>query len=184
MDAGLGLRQNFDDYRAYEAAYKAGRLPVRVYLALTGGPNGVQAEAHAAGLMTAGGDEHFKIGPVKLFTDGSAGGKTAAMTLPYICACDNKGLFVYEDRDLQDWVATYHDQGYQVALHAIGDAAIDQALEAVEKAVAKGGAEGRRHRIEHLVLQAALQPRDARAKSDLGRALELRRRGAVSWCIQ
>ncbi len=149
MDAGLGLRQNFDDYRGYKAAHDSGRLPVRVYLALCGGPKGIQQEAFEAGLMTGSGDERFKIGPVKLFTDGSAGGKTAAMTLPYICACDNRGLFVYEDQDLDHWVELYHRQGYQVALHAIGDAAIDQALNAVEKAVGEGGSQGRRHRIEH-----------------------------------
>lgn len=149
MDAGLGLRQDFDDYRGYKTAYETGRLPLRVYLALCGGPNGIQQQAHEAGLMTGGGDERFKIGPVKLFTDGSAGGKTAAMTLPYICACDNRGLFVYEDQDLDHWVELYHRQGYQVALHAIGDAAIDQALNAVEGAVGEGGGQGRRHRIEH-----------------------------------
>ena len=148
-DAGLGLRQKFDDYHAYQAARATGRLPLRVYLALTGGPGGIQEEAAAAGLMTGQGDERLKIGPVKLFADGSAGGKTAAMTLPYICACQNRGLFVYDGAELDDWVARYHAAGYQVAVHAIGDAAIDQALTAVERALQRHPAEGRRHRIEH-----------------------------------
>jgi predicted amidohydrolase YtcJ len=148
-DAGLGLRQKFDDYRAYRAAYEAKRLPLRVYLAFTGGPNGIEEEAAAAGLMTGQGDERLKIGPIKLFADGSAGGKTAAMTLPYICACQNRGLFVYQDQELDDWVARYHAADYQVAIHAIGDAAIEQALNAVERAQQSHPAEGRRHRIEH-----------------------------------
>jgi len=148
-DAGLGLRQRFDDYLAYKAAQEAGRLPLRVYLAFTGGPDGIEAETAAAGLKTGPGDERLKIGPIKLFADGSAGGKTAAMTLPYICACQNRGLFVYQDQELDDWVARYHTAGYQVAIHAIGDAAIEQALNAVEKAQRSHPSAGRRHRIEH-----------------------------------
>ena len=152
-DAGLGLRQRFDDFEAYRSAHRQNRLPVRSYLAMTGGPHGIDEEARSAGLMTGQGDDMLRIGPVKLFADGSAGGKTAAMTLPYICACQNRGLFVYEDRALSELVADYHGRGYQFAIHAIGDAAIDQALNAVE-AAGSGTSAGlevpkRRHRIEH-----------------------------------
>lgn len=148
-DAGLGLRQHFDDYLAYRAAADSGRLKVRTYLALTGGPNGIERQAEAERLMTGQGDERLKIGPVKLFADGSAGGKTAAMTLPYTCACDNRGLFVYSDEELNHWAETYHRKGYQLAIHAIGDAAIDQSVTAVKRALAGAPRTNHRHRIEH-----------------------------------
>jgi predicted amidohydrolase YtcJ len=148
-DAGLGLRQGLGDLQAYRSAHEAGRLPVRAHVALTGGPNGIEREVRAGALLGEAGGERLKLGPVKLFADGSAGGKTAAMTLPYTCACENFGLFVYQDAEINELVRTYHDLGYQVAVHAIGDAAIDQALNAVEAAMAGGPAGDRRHRIEH-----------------------------------
>ena len=148
-DAGLGLRQGIGDLEAYRAAHAAGRLPVRAHVALTGGPGGIEHEVRTREVLSGVGDERLKLGPVKLFADGSAGGKTAAMTLPYICACENFGLFVYQDAAMAEMVKTYHDLGYQVAIHAIGDAAIDQALSAVEAAMTGAPGGDRRHRIEH-----------------------------------
>jgi predicted amidohydrolase YtcJ len=149
MDAGVGLRQKFEDYLAYREARDRGRLPVRVYLSFTGGPDGIQPQAFERGLVTGAGDEALKAGSVKLFADGSAGGKTAAMTLPYICSCGERGMFIYGDAELDAWVEGYQAQGYQISIHAIGDAAIGQALAALEKAMAAHPAADRRHRIEH-----------------------------------
>ena len=149
MDAGVGLRQKFEDLLAYFEARRQRRLKVRSYLAMLGGPSGIQERALDAGLLTGQGDEFLKIGSIKLFTDGSAGGKTAAMTLPYVCSCDNRGLLVYRDDELDHWVERYHRLGYQVSIHAIGDAAIDQGLQAVDRAQRLPPTAGRRHRIEH-----------------------------------
>ena len=148
-DAGLGLRQGVSDLEAYRAAHSRGRLPVRAHVALTGGPGGIEHELRGQPVLDEADGERLKLGPVKLFADGSAGGKTAAMTLPYICACENFGLFVYQDTEIIELVRTYHDLGYQVAVHAIGDAAIDQALNAVEAAMEANPGGERRHRIEH-----------------------------------
>jgi predicted amidohydrolase YtcJ len=149
MDAGVGLRQGLEDYEAYLAAEREGRLGVRAYLALTGGPTGIQDEALALGLRTGFGDNRVRIGPVKLFTDGSAGGLTAAMTVPYKCNCENRGIFIWSDGELDDMVHRYNEAGLQIALHAIGDAAIQQALNAVERANRSRSVKGRRFRIEH-----------------------------------
>ena len=149
MDAGVGLRQGMDDYYAYQEARRQRRLPVRTYMSLTGGPKGIQTQAYEQGLRTGVGDDYLKVGSVKLFTDGSAGGKTAAMRDPYRCECASVGILIYSDGELNDWVARYQAQGLQVSMHAIGDAAIDQAIAAVEQAVAKHPDNGRRHRIEH-----------------------------------
>ena len=149
MDAGVGLKQGLDDYDAFVEARRQGRLPVRAYLALTGGPNGVQDKALERGLRTGLGDDWVRVGPVKLFTDGSAGGLTAAMSVPYKCNCDNRGIFIWTDSQLDEMVARYNAHGLQIAIHAIGDAAIAQALAAVEKADRDVPVLGRRHRIEH-----------------------------------
>ena len=149
MDAAVGMRQGMDDYLAYQEARRQGRLPVRTYLSLTGGPAGIQDRALERGLKTGVGDDYLRVGSVKLFTDGSAGGKTAAMRDPYRCTCASVGILIYDDRELNHWVDRYHRAGLQISLHAIGDAAIDQVIGAVDKAMEKTPATDRRHRIEH-----------------------------------
>ncbi len=149
MDAGVGFVESYLDLVAYQEARRRNRLKVRSYLSLTGGPEGIADKAYENGLLTGSGDEYLKIGSVKLFTDGSAGGKTAAMNDPYQCSCGNRGLFIYEDQEIFGYVDTYHRQGYQVSMHAIGDAAIDQGLRAIEAALAGASGIDRRHRIEH-----------------------------------
>jgi predicted amidohydrolase YtcJ len=149
MDAGVGLRQGLEDYDAFVAARQQGRLGLRASLALTGGPNGIQDKALERGLRTGVGDDWLRVGPVKLFTDGSAGGLTAAMSVPYKCDCDNRGIFIWSDSQLEDMVRGYHAAGLQIAIHAIGDAAIGQALGAIGAARDDAPVRGRRHRIEH-----------------------------------
>ncbi|MGF1526977.1 MAG: amidohydrolase [Candidatus Competibacterales bacterium] len=155
MDAGVGLNEGYGDFEAYLAAKAQQRLPVRAYLALLAAPDqNVAKSALEAGYVTGTGDDRLKIGPAKLFTDGSAGGRTAAMTEPYWGGEGGLGLFIYDDATLFELVAGHHALGFQVSIHAIGDAAIDQTIRAYHHAQrasameAKAFAE-RRHRIEH-----------------------------------
>lgn len=152
MDAGVGLRQGWDDYLAYRDARRQGRLGLRVYLSITGGPQGIQERAQAEGLVTGAGDDVLRVGSVKLFTDGSAGGRTAAMFEPYLPAPGGettRGIFIYEDAELNALVAHYHRLGHQLSIHAIGDAAIEQCIRAVALAIAAAPRADHRHRIEH-----------------------------------
>ncbi|MBM3531839.1 MAG: amidohydrolase [Alphaproteobacteria bacterium] len=149
VDAGVGLRAKFQEWFAYQEAKRSGRLRVRSYLSFTGGPDGALADAKEAGLVTGVGDEWMRIGPVKFWADGSAGGRTAAMSEPYRCCGSEKGMLCFEDREMEAMVAEVHEAGYQVAIHAIGDAAIEQAIVAVDKALKKHPKEDARARIEH-----------------------------------
>ena len=89
-------------------------------MAMSGGPGGIAEEAFAKGYVTGRGDAMLRVGPVKFFTDGSAGGCTAAMNTPYTNG--DLGVLIFEDREMDDMVGHYHHRGYQVAVHAIGDA--------------------------------------------------------------
>jgi predicted amidohydrolase YtcJ len=91
----------------------------------------------------------LRVGPVKIFTDGSAGGRTAAMTEPYLGEPETRGLMLLRDNEMNDLVHEYHSKGYQLAVHAIGDAAIEQTLDAYERALEAMPDPDRRHRIEH-----------------------------------
>ncbi len=147
MDANVGPREGMGEIAAYEAAKAAGRLPVRTYMCLYGhpAPAGIVAKAHAAGYVTGAGDDFLRTGPVKVFADGSAGGRTAAMSMPYEGGTDT-GVFVFDDATMHGLLKDAHDRGYQLAIHAIGDAAIEQVLVGMEKL---NTTPDRRHRIEH-----------------------------------
>jgi predicted amidohydrolase YtcJ len=74
-------------------------------------------------------------------------------------------ISIWKPNDLNEAVRAFHDAGYQVACHAIGDAAVDMALDAIEAAMNANPRPDPRHRIEHAVLNtdAAL-----RRTKDLG----------------
>lgn len=107
--------------------------------------------ARELGLRTGMGDERLRVGPLKLFSDGSLIGRTAAVTIPFEHdpAPDNFGMTMMPAEELDEIVAEAHDAGFQVAIHAIGDRAIDMVLTAYERAQKRNPRPDARHRIEH-----------------------------------
>src|SRR5437879_71374 len=151
MDAAVGMHSHFREIGAYFSAERTGRLPVRTSMCLLGdpGPKSIVPEAFAAGLVSGTGHDMLRVGPVKIFTDGSAGGRTAWMTQPYLGEDKTLGVSCQTDATLDEHVMDYHRKGYQMAIHAIGDAAIEQVLSSYEKALVAVPDADRRHRIEH-----------------------------------
>lgn len=90
----------------------------------------------------------LKFGAVKGFLDGTVDARTAAMFQPYVGG--GTGIPFWDQDDLNKTVALYDKEGFQVMLHAIGDKAINMALNAFEYAAKTNGTSGRRHRIEHV----------------------------------
>ena len=90
----------------------------------------------------------MKFGSIKGFLDGTVDARTAAMFEPYVGG--GTGIPFWEQDDLNKTVALYDKEGFQVMLHAIGDKAINMALNAFEYAAQTNGTTGRRHRIEHV----------------------------------
>ncbi|HVK92480.1 MAG TPA: amidohydrolase, partial [Mycoplana sp.] len=150
MDAAVGQISGFAEIQAYEMAKLAGRLPVRVWLTLLGDPGvSIVEDCWRAGLISGAGDDMLRVGGVKIFLDGSAGGRTAWMTKPYEGEPDNTGVQMLPDAQVEEIVKSCHDRGYQMACHAIGDGAIEQLVTAYEKALAANPDPDRRHRVEH-----------------------------------
>jgi len=89
----------------------------------------------------------LKFGAIKGMLDGTVDARTAAMFEPYVGG--GTGIPFWEQDDLNKTVALYDKEGFQVMLHAIGDKAIDMALNAFEYAAKTNGTTGRRHRVEH-----------------------------------
>jgi len=95
------------------------------------------------------GDTRFSIGAVKLFADGSLGARTAALTSPYADEPANAGMLLQSRSELEQMVRRIHEAECQAAIHAIGDLALDRALDALEAAQAARPRPDARHRIEH-----------------------------------
>ncbi|MGL4974769.1 MAG: amidohydrolase, partial [Bosea sp. (in: a-proteobacteria)] len=125
MDAAVGMRAGYAEIIAYRSAVVQGRMPIRTNQCLLGGPGGIAERCFAEGLVTGFGDHNLSVGPVKIFTDGSAGGRTAAMTSAYLGEPETFGLSLLKDHEMDEWTLDYHAKGYQLAIHAIGDAAIE-----------------------------------------------------------
>ncbi|HEV2400407.1 MAG TPA: amidohydrolase [Candidatus Sulfotelmatobacter sp.] len=89
----------------------------------------------------------LKLIAVKGVLDGTVDARTAAMFDPYVGG--GTGIPFWEQDDLNNTVALYDREGFQVMLHAIGDKAVNMALNAFEYAAKTNGTTGRRHRVEH-----------------------------------
>src|SRR5215469_2739926 len=89
----------------------------------------------------------LKMIAVKGVLDGTVDARTAAMFEPYVGG--GTGIPFWEQDDLNKTVALYDKEGFQVLLHAIGDKAINMALNAFEYAAKTNGTSGHRHRVEH-----------------------------------
>ncbi|MDG6986034.1 MAG: amidohydrolase [Nitrososphaerota archaeon] len=99
-----------------------------------------------------------RLNGVKIFTDGSLGARTAALREPYTDDPGNSGLLRMKDEELADVVERVDSMGLQAIVHAIGDRAVEQAVDALSRVA--GSRNPLRHRIEH----AGLAPRDLRSK--------------------
>lgn len=95
------------------------------------------------------GTDKCRVTCIKLLADGSLGARTAAMREPYADEPGSKGLELFTQDQLDELVLAAHSRNYPVAIHAIGDRAMDMALDAIEKARKADPAHQPRHGIVH-----------------------------------
>jgi predicted amidohydrolase YtcJ len=135
--------------QAYRELDLAGELTVRVRLNYW---SDHLASVVDAGLRTNHGSGLVRTGAIKSFTDGSLGGRTAKLSEPYHDAEDEdeRGQWVVAPEDLREIVREADGADLQVAVHAIGDEAIEETLSAFEAEADDPGAA--RHRVEHVEL--------------------------------
>jgi predicted amidohydrolase YtcJ len=110
----------------------------------------------SCGFISGIGSGKITIGPAKIFADGAIGGQTAAIKEPYI-GTQNYGILYYQQSDLDGMVTYLNQNGYQIAVHAIGDRAVEQVVNAYEKIIDKQKGNFKRHRMEH----GSVQKRDS-----------------------
>ncbi|MFC4944298.1 amidohydrolase [Pseudonocardia sp. GCM10023141] len=176
QEAGVGgglLGRTPVEVGAYQSALASGALGVRATLMVVleelhdiVGAVGAEAFGLDLGLRSGFGDDRLRIGPVKLWADGSLIGRTAALSEPYSDQNDgDRGYFQIEEHLLRESIIKVHEAGWQIAAHAIGDRAVGAVLDAYAEALRRFPRADHRHRIEHCGLITAP---DVARLADLG----------------
>ena len=101
--------------------------------------------------------DRFRIGPLKLLLDGSLGANTAYLQGEYADAPGEKGMPLYTQEDLNAMVLRAHESGMQIAMHAIGDGAVQMGIDAYRHAQKICPRNDARHGIVHCQLTTAEQ---------------------------
>jgi predicted amidohydrolase YtcJ len=193
-DAGVDAHE----IALYRELADQGLLTARIY-AMIGGVGEDFAALSRHGPLLGYADDRLTVRAVKLYADGALGSRGAALLAPYSDAPGQRGLLFMSDAQMKANVATALKAGYQVNVHAIGDAANRQVLDAFAAAYQHIGGRPLRNRIEHaqvvapsdiprfkeLELIASMQPTHATsdmnmAEDRLGKA---RLAGAYAWRI-
>ncbi len=132
---------------AYRKLAAEGRLPLRVYAYLAGDPLLKVLDGRKPD-DDANGSSMFVLRGVKLFADGALGSRGASLLEPYSDEPSSFGLSIMNRDALSRAAKVAADAGFQVAVHAIGDRANREVLDAFES-VGEGRAKALRFRIEH-----------------------------------
>ena len=144
------LIDTVDQIGTYQRLQRKGQLPLRVTMMP---PYSAVSALHEHGIATGFGSEWLKFGGAKFFSDGSLGARTALMAQPYADDPENPnnlGIRIYEPHDLKTKAADAQEKGFQLVIHAIGDQANRETLDAIEHALGPNGDNTyHRHRIEH-----------------------------------
>jgi predicted amidohydrolase YtcJ len=116
------------EFGVLQDAWADGTLALRTYMMIR---NPMLEALEGVGFHTGFGDDRLRVGSIKIISDGSLIGRTAAVCHPF------------------DLVWRGHRAGWQMAIHAIGDRAIGMCLDAYESALKRLPRADHRHRIEH-----------------------------------
>ena len=142
---GVGsMSTSVDDWETMKRAGETGALNVRLMVYL-GGTEAIAAVPKPTPWLY--GDRLRAVG-IKLFADGALGSRGAWLKQPYADKPDTRGLQFHSDAEMMTLAETAASHGFQIATHAIGDAAIAQVISTYEQ-LSKSYGSDRRWRIEH-----------------------------------
>lgn len=117
--------------QAYRELEREGRMPVRVVQQCAMATEKLWQEFLDSGFRYGQGSDMYRIGPRKLYADGSLGARTAWLTAPYADQPDKQGVPIYTQEELNRLAAQTHAAGMPFIVHAIGDAAAQSVLDAI-----------------------------------------------------
>ncbi len=152
-DCSFGRYGLKEEWQAYIKALAEG-APIRITLM----PRVIVAQGagwlERANANLPGGHPDLRLGAMKFFLDGAVLPRTAVFKEPYADGA-RTAVMMYQPEEYKGLFLACHQGGWQIATHAIGDAAIELAVEAAELAQAANPRTQARHRIEHCMLTNA-----------------------------
>ena len=131
LTAAADMGTSASDWAAMIRAGTSGRLNVRI-MNYAGGIPAMKAinGGRPSGWLYA---DRLHLGGVKLYTDGALGSRGAWLKAPYHDKPDTRGLRFLTDTEILDQASQATRGGYQLAIHAIGDAAVAQVISTAEQ---------------------------------------------------
>lgn len=191
-DAGVGV-ETWELYKDFAVQRK---LRTRIY-GMISGAGRVFDQLSSEGPIQSLYDDRLALRSVKLYSDGALGSRGAALIEDYHDDPGNKGLLFIDQEEMNLMVEKVVSKGYQANIHAIGDAANRQVLDALGYAQQLYPREDQRNRIEHaqivaledivrfkdLDIIASMQPTHATSDKNMAedRVGPQRIKGAYAW---
>jgi predicted amidohydrolase YtcJ len=191
-DAGIGVMED----RLYRDYADHGKLTVRIY-AMIGGTGADFDQMSRNGPLKTYANDMYALRAVKLYADGALGSRGAALIQPYSDEPSSHGLLFHKDAEIGAMMRKAMQKGYQVNVHAIGDAGNRQILDAYQDAIPATKSAALRHRIEHAQVVAlpdlprfktlgiipSMQPTHATSDKNMAeqRIGQARIKGAYAW---
>ncbi|REJ04204.1 amidohydrolase [Microbacterium bovistercoris] len=160
---GAGVAGIADPLTAYERALSEDTLQVHVvgaqWWVRDGGLDQVETMvARRERIAAEHSDRRLDLATTKIMVDGVAENQTAAMLTPYRDGhghdTDNSGLSFIDPEALRRYVTALDAAGQQVHMHALGDRAVREALDALQDARQANGDTDGRHHLAHLQIVA------------------------------
>ena len=117
----------------------------------------------AFGKKTGDGDEHLRIGPIKIFVDGGFTGPAAYTKEPYKGETEYRGKLSLTLEELSTTIREAHAAGWQFGIHAIGDAAIELTIDELAAALDELPRDDHRHYLNHFTVMPSAEAMDKMA---------------------
>jgi predicted amidohydrolase YtcJ len=165
MDASVGGNEIPRQIAAYQEAVERGVLQVRHNLAVWSEAvfdyahfdealKAAEGKLLGLGIRSGLGNEKLRIGPFKIILDGAFSTVTALTYEPYGIDPNERscGVLIIEPAKLVKVASLVHGLGWQLAIHGIGDRAIDVTVEAIEAALNSKLRKDPRPRLEHCTM--------------------------------
>ena len=153
---------SIESYPEWEYVYSLhrGSLPrgsIQVYWE---GPEAM----NAFGKQSGDGDEHLRVGPIKIFVDGGFTGPAAYTKEPYKGEAEYRGKLNLTLGELETIIGEAHAAGWQFGIHAIGDAAIELTVDELAAALDASPRENHRYYLNHFTVMPSAETMDKMAE--------------------
>ena len=156
---------SIESYPEWEHIYglHRGSLPRAAIQVSWKGPEAMSA----FGRRTGDGDEHLRLGPIKIFVDGGFTGPAAFTKEPYKGETEYRGKLSLAPEELRRIIREAHAANWQLGIHAIGDAAIELTIDELAAALDESPRSDHRHYLNHFTVMPSAEAMDKMAEYDI-----------------